>query len=340
MVYWVQWNMIANAIEINENILKRFAALEKKGHLAHAYLFIGPADIGKGATAAAVAKFLNCEDKNSSGQAPPKAGQAYFCDRCPACLKINSGNHPDVHILRVAPGESIKIDAIRELLAQIRLRPFMAAKKVFIIHNIEDLTTEGANALLKTLEEPSVNSLLILTTAVPERVLETVKSRCHAMPFVSASQRALAARLVQHYDEDKDQAHFLAYFAEGCLGKARRLQEEGFCAAKDAIIDQFILGREREALIKTIASDKAKTREFLDVLLSWIRDCLLVKAGVEDARLVHAGRIRELQNFQQRFSFEDLAGIYRETVNTCRLRVENLNTKIPLSIIGEMLWAK
>lgn len=332
--------MIKNDIEINENVLKRFALLEKKGLLAHAYLFTGPAHIGKAATALAVARFLNCENTKESGG-------MYFCDRCPSCLKINSGNHPDVHVLEVAPGESIKIDAVRELVARIRLRPFMAAKKIFIIHNIEDLTTEGANALLKTLEEPSVNSLLILTTAVPERVLETVKSRCHVTPFVPSSSRELAARLVQYYDEDKDRARFLAYFAEGCLGKARRLEEEGFCATKDEIIDRFILapkdeilGREREALIKAVASDKAKTREFLDVLLSWVRDCLLIQAGVKDARLVHAGRIRELQNFQQRFSFEELTGIHRETVNACRLLTENLNVKIPLSIIGEMVWAK
>lgn len=325
--------MFTNDIEINENVLKRFAALEKKGFLAHAYLFVGPAYIGKATTAVAVAKFLSCEDKKDGAK-------TCFCDRCPACLKINSGNHPDVHILQVAPGESIKIDAVRELLAQIRLRPFMAAKKIFIIHNIEDLTPEGANALLKTLEEPSANSLLILTTAVPERVLETVKSRCHVMPFVPASQRTLAARLVEYYDEDKDQAHFLAYFAEGCLGQARRFKEDGLCAAKDEIINRYILGREREALIKTIGADKVMTREFLDVLLSWVRDCLLIQAGVQDARLVHVGRIRELQKFQQRFSFEELAGIYQETVNACRLLVENLNIKIPLSIIGEMLWAK
>ncbi len=325
--------MIKNDIDINEKILKRFAGLEKKGLLAHAYLFTGPACIGKAATAFAVAKFLNCENKKDGGE-------MYSCDRCPSCLRINLGNHPDIHILQVAPGESIKIDAVRELLAQVRLRPFMALKKIFIIHNIENITTEGANALLKTLEEPSVNSLLILTTAVPERVLETVKSRCHVIPFVPASQRALAARLVQYYDEDKAQAHFLAYFAEGCLGKARRFRENGFCAAKDEIIDRYILGREREALIKTIGADKAKTKEFLDVLLSWIRDCLLVQTGVQDTRLVHAGRIQELQNFQRRFSFQELSGIHRETVNACRLLTENLNVKIPLSIIGEMLWAK
>ncbi len=332
MAYWLN-HMIKNDIEINANVLKRFAALEKKGLLAHAYLFVGPAHIGKAATAVAVAKFLNCEDKKSRDQ-------TYFCDRCPACLKINSGNHPDIHILQAAPGESIKIDAVRELLAQVRLRPFMAEKKIFIIHNIENFTIEAANALLKTLEEPSVKSLLILTTAVPERVLETVKSRCHVMPFVPASQRALAARLVQYYDEDKDQAHFLAFFAEGCLGKARRLKEDGLCAAKDEIIDRYILGREREALIKTIGADKVKTREFLDVLLSWVRDCLLIQTGIKDARLIHAGRIKELQNFQRRFSFEELTGIHRETVSACRLLVENLNVKISLSIIGEMLWAR
>lgn len=320
--------MLQANIQINESILKRFKALEQKGLLAHGYLFIGPAHIGKSATALAVAKLFNCEDKK---------GEESFCEKCPPCLKINSGNHPDVHIVQSPPGQTIKIDTIRELLAQVRLRPFMAQKKIFIVHQIENLTTEAANALLKTLEEPSASSLFILTAATPEKVLETVKSRCHIMPFLPISQRELAARLVQYYDEGKANAHFLAYFAEGCLGKARHFQEAGLCSAKDEIIDRFILGREREALIKTIAADKAKTKEFLDVLLSWIRDCLLFKTGVRD-RLVHADRIAQIQNFERRFSFQELLGIYDEAVNTCKFLAENLNIKIPLAIIGEMLY--
>src|SRR3989338_6816386 len=118
--------MVKNDIEINESVLKRFAALEKKGLLAHAYLFVGPAYIGKTATAVAVAKFLNCESKKESSE-------MYSCDRCPACLKINSGSHPDVHILQVAPGEAIKIDTGRGLPGPRTTRPFLLGKKRFFV---------------------------------------------------------------------------------------------------------------------------------------------------------------------------------------------------------------
>ncbi|MBI5415475.1 MAG: DNA polymerase III subunit delta' [Candidatus Omnitrophica bacterium] len=320
-------------IQFNENVLKRFAALEQKGQLAHAYLFTGPAYIGKGATALAAAQFLNCGHKDN-------AGGKYFCGECPSCRKVLSGNHPDVHVLEGAPGQTIKIDEIRELLAQSRLRPFMAERKIFIIHHVENMTIEAANALLKTLEEPTASSLLILTSAVPERVPETVKSRCHTMPFLPLSRRELAARLVRHYQEEDGAAHFLAYFAEGCLGKARRLKESGIKQKRDEIIDRFILGREREPLIKEVAADKEKTRVFLDVLLSWVRDCLLVKSGAGDNRLVNADRVRDIRGFQRQFSFADLAALHAELVHTCRLLLENLNVKIPLMIIGERLWAR
>ncbi|MBI5150273.1 MAG: hypothetical protein HZA28_05845, partial [Candidatus Omnitrophica bacterium] len=129
-------------------------------------------------------------------------------------------------------------------------------------------------------------------------------------------------------------------FAEGCLGKARRFKENGIEQKRDEIIDRFILGRERESLIKEVAADKEKTKVFLDVLLSWVRDCLLVKAGAQDNRLVNADRVRDIRGFARRFSFADLAALHAELVHTCRLLLENLNVKIPLMIVGERLWAK
>lgn len=321
--------MTRNDIEINRDVLSRFVVFEKKGCLAHAYLFIGPAHIGKGATALAVAKFLGCEDRRDT--AP------YCCNQCPVCLKIHSGNHPDVHILTGRPDQPIKIDEIRQLLSKIRLQPFMADKKVSIIEEAEHLTVEAANALLKTLEEPSPRSLFILTTAVPGRILETIRSRCRRMSFVPLPQRELAARLIQYYDKDKRQAHFLAYFAEGCLGKAHALRKSGIDKTKDEIIGRFILRDERESLIKEVSSDKIKTKEFLDILLSWVRDCLLVKSGVEEIRLIHADRIREIQVFAHRFSFKELVNLYEEIIQACRLCVENLNVKIPLMLIAQMI---
>lgn len=317
-------------IQLNQTILKRFVVLREKGRLAHAYLFIGPPNIGKGETALAVAKLLNCE-------APPKET---FCDACPSCRKINSGNHPDVFVIDNGYGESIKIEQIRELLSRNKLRPFMAAWKVFIIRNIENLTLEGANAFLKTLEEPSAGSLLLLTTSVPEKNPDTIRSRCHAIYVPAVSSHDLAQQLRGEYHMDEDSSHFLAYFAQGCLGTAGKLKENQFVEQKDALMDGFILNRPEEALIKEILAEKGRTKELLDILLSWMRDCLLVKAGVSDGRLIHLDRLQDLKDFQKKYTFKDLNKLNEAVVDMCRLLADNLNIKLPLLIIGEQLWEK
>lgn len=316
--------------EFNESVLKRFAVLNRRATLAHAYLFTGPADIGKGPAALAVAKLLNCED--------PKEGR-YFCDQCPACRKIQKGGHPDVHVTESLEGEPIKIEQIRGLLDQIRLRPFMAQKKIFIIHHAEDLTPEAVNALLKTLEEPSTGSLLLLTTSVPQKILGTVKSRCHIIRFASSSRTGLEAALARQGQGNDPDVHFLSFLAEGCWGRAQQLRKDKMGHRKNEIIDKFILASREKDFARKVLADKHKVKAFLDILLSWVRDCLLVKAGVKDQSLVHADRAREIRDFQSRYSFEGLACLNVEIVKTCRLFAENLNVKIPLLIIEEMLWA-
>ncbi|OGX39713.1 MAG: hypothetical protein A3G91_02370 [Omnitrophica WOR_2 bacterium RIFCSPLOWO2_12_FULL_50_9] len=319
-------------ISINESVLKRFVLLEQRGRLAHAYLFIGPPEVGKGETALAIAQIFNCEKRNAQGTGG-------FCQECPSCRQIASGNHPDVHVIDSSREEPMTIEDVRGLLDQIKLRPFMAQKKIFILCNIENLTLEGANALLKTLEEPSSSSLLLLTTSVPERILETIRSRCHMVRFLYFSERVLAEALCASSGakQEKDRAHVLAYLAGGCLGKARRLQDQEIFKVRDEMIDQFLLSGNREVLTKKILADKQKTREFLDILLSWVRDCLLMKRGVAQGRLVHSDRLDDLKNFQGRFTFEQLERLYEEIVQTCRLLADNLNVKIPFLIIGEML---
>ncbi len=316
--------------QINDAIFERFTILQKKGRLAHAYLFVGPSNIGKGETALAIAKSVNCEAVEGEE----------FCDTCPSCVKINSGNHPDIFVIDNGYGESIKIEQIRELLSRTKLRAFMAQKKVYILKNIENLTLEGANAFLKTLEEPAADSLLLLTTSVLEKNLDTIKSRCHMIHFPSMPQDELTGKLRKECGADEADSRFLAYFAQGCLGAAKELERDGFTERKNVLINKFILSRPEEALIKKTLGDKEVTKELLDILLSWIRDTSLVKAGVEDARLIHSDRVNDLRKFQKSYTFEELSSINESIVKMCQLLADNLNIKIPLMIIGEQLWGR
>lgn len=318
-------------IALNQTVLSRFSCLIKKEHLAHAYLFVGPVFVGKKETAVAIAKTLNCEQPDIEG---------HYCSQCASCVKIESGNHPDIHIIDNGAEESIKIEQIRNLLTQVKLMPFQAKKKVFIIRHVEKMTIESTNALLKTLEEPNASSLLILTTAVPEKILDTVRSRCHTVLFPSRSQDDITQSLLQSYGLDQDRAHFLAYFSKGCIGKAQHLQANNIFTLRDDVIDRFILGRDSEFIVKKYLDNKEKVKDVLEVLASWIRDALLLQHQMDESQLVHGDRLRELKDFSKRFTFDDLMQAYAEVIDIYKMVNENLNIKIPFLIIGERLWRK
>lgn len=320
-------------VQVDKNILNRFVASLRNKKLAHAYLLIGPKDAGKAETAIAVAKLVNC-DENQKGE------RDNFCGQCPCCIKIDSGNHPDVLVVDIEEGDTIKIAQIRELVAQSQLRPFEAAKKVFIVKNAERLTTESSNALLKTLEEPTPTSLLILTTSVPEKCLDTVKSRCHAIHFFPASKDNIAAQLQEIYDTGAVDSHILAYFSEGCFGKAKRLYDKDFVDKKNEIINRVIFEDNNEVYLKKVLADKESIKDMLDVLLFWFRDLLLLKVGIEEHSLVHLDRINDLCALSRGYSFEQLNDIIRQIVNTSKLLGANLNVKIPVELLKEKIWVR
>jgi DNA polymerase-3 subunit delta' len=316
-------------IQINNSIIERFDRLNKKNRLAHAYFFIGPPDIGKYETALAVAKMLNC-DSYAEGRS------SAACGTCPSCMKVEAGSHPDVITLRSEPGQSIKIEQIRDyLLERIRLRSFYGRKKVSIIENAENMTAESANAFLKTLEEPDMDTLLILTTAVPERCLDTIRSRCHSITFQPMAADILKTKLRE--DCTDKEAHFLAFFAEGCCGKAMKLEESKYFNRKNDYIDLFILNQPPDDFIKRVTEDKNITREFLAALYSWVRDALLLKAGMHPDQVVNIDRVAQLREFNDRYGFDDLRQIEIAVVKAMRMLSENLNIKVPLMIVRTLL---
>ena len=324
--------MNTQSVVINQDVLQRFIKLAERNRLAHAYLFIGPQSSGKSQTALAVAKLMNCDT--------PPEGHAVFCDACPSCRKIDSGNHPDVTVIETESSQVIKIAQIRELITRSQLRPYEARKKVYIIKEVEHLSPEGSNAILKTLEEPVKDSVFILTTAVPERILGTVKSRCHSIHFFPLGQDTLAQELRDSDFPDEDSAHFYAFYSEGCAGKARSLHEAGFLLRKNEVVDQIVFQRDSEAYLKTLLADKEKTHEALDVLLSWFRDIVLMKQGVGHQRVAHRDRRTDLVQAKQQYTIHQLFAIIDEIVQTKRLLHENLNVKIAFYILRDKIWIR
>lgn len=152
-----------------------------RGRLGHAYLLSGVDLLELESVARNLAKTLNCAQ-------PPKHSPSGLpiecCDQCLSCRKIDAETHPDILAVRPeSKSRVITIDQVRDLMQTINLKPTQAAYKVAIITGADRLNVQAANAFLKTLEEPPAASILILLTTEPQRVLETILSRCLRLNF-------------------------------------------------------------------------------------------------------------------------------------------------------------
>ncbi len=158
-----------------------------RGRLGHAYLFTGDQLDGLERFARTLAKTLNCQNPvKESGNAID------CCDECLSCRKIENLNHADIHWARPeSKSRVVTVEQMRELMQQIQLKPTEAAIKVAVIAGADRLNAQAANAFLKTLEEPPANSVLILLSTEPSRILETILSRCLRLNFSGDGPRPL-----------------------------------------------------------------------------------------------------------------------------------------------------
>lgn len=174
----------------------------QRGRLAHAYLFTGHQLDELEALARTLAKTLNCSR-------PVRAGSSRVgidsCDSCQSCRKIENANHADVHWVRPeSKSRVIVVEQMRELMQAINLKPAEAEYKVAVLVAADRLNVQAANAFLKTLEEPPEKSVLILLSTEPQRLLETILSRCLRLNFAGEAMMRF----------DPAQLEWLAKFSE------------------------------------------------------------------------------------------------------------------------------
>lgn len=172
-----------------EQGVRRLQRSLERNRLAQAYLFAGPELDSLEGVAKSLVKTLNCL------QPLRRTGVAVdCCDRCPNCTRIDHGNFPDVYWLRPeSKTRVIRIEPVRDLMRDLYLRPTEAERKVAVIVGADRMNTQAANAFLKTLEEPPQDTILILLTVEPQRLLETIVSRCLRVNFGSDAPRTLSS---------------------------------------------------------------------------------------------------------------------------------------------------
>jgi DNA polymerase III subunit delta' len=280
------------AIRGHDAIADRFRRALAGGRLASTFLFVGPPGIGKRTFAFRLAQSLLCERVASHNLAP--------CGECPSCRQVRSLNHPDVQWVSkpadkaFIPLELLIGDAEHRMRAglcyNIALKPYSGRHKIAIIDDADYLNKEGANCLLKTLEEPPPKSLLILVGTSEQRQLPTIRSRCQIVRFQPLAEGDVAELLVEHgLCNDPALAGAAAALSRGSLERAALLCEPNLMEFRRELIhllsqseiDQLAAVKRIGQFVEEAGKDSAAKRHRLRLVVSlaeeFYRELLLAR---------------------------------------------------------------
>jgi DNA polymerase III subunit delta' len=273
---------------------KRLLAAALADGPAHAYLFHGPAGVGKRATALAFASELLAGDP-----------------------RVERRTHPDLYVLEPL-GDQIRIDAVREMRRDLHMRPFETDRRVYLLFGAHLLNDEAADALLKDLEEPPSYAVIVLVADEVGSLAETIRSRCQAIPFRRLSERAVREEVQARAPQlSEDEATSIARVAGGRLDRAERLldpaaaqrREELLEVARSVYVDpDFDPGAASGKLMDAARSRAAEAKEREEAAL----EELDLTAREAEQRVRRAGRGAEREELLA--ALEELAAWYRDLV--------------------------
>ncbi|MCG8338019.1 MAG: DNA polymerase III subunit delta' [Proteobacteria bacterium] len=237
-----------------------------------AYLFLGENGIGKSSLVREFAQLLNCDTHN-------------LCHTCDNCRLFDSGKHPDFHLVK-RNGQFIRIAQIQELISRLSLKPAYATKRVVLIQEADRLNQESANSFLKILEEPPLDTLMVLTTSEENMLLETILSRCQKVSFSPLSQEVLKQIISERFDINTNEIGFIINYSRGRI-------------RKDFIDKVAVLNTMRRQVLNMLCSltlenmvahatqveqwvKKDLHEYFLEFSATWLKDFLYLKMGKQE----------------------------------------------------------
>ncbi|MEQ9408576.1 MAG: DNA polymerase III subunit gamma/tau [Fuerstiella sp.] len=290
-----------------EHVAQALRNAIRSGRVAHAYLFTGARGVGKTSTARILAKALNC----------PNVQDGVPCNACEICDGISAGN--DVDVLEIDGASNRGIDDIRSLRANVNVRSMRTKFKLYIIDEVHMLTREAFNALLKTLEEPPPNVKFVFCTTEPNKVPDTILSRCQRFDFSAIGEASIGQRLkeiatAEGFVVDDEAVELVARRARGSMRDSQSLFDQllafsdGTIKAEDVhrmlgtasddmlvtLFEAITQHRPGEVLnsLEAALNSGVQAGELLDQCVGYVRDQMITLAGGASVPLCSVGGSR------------------------------------------------
>lgn len=278
-------------ISCQNRIIELFQNAFANNRLAHAYIFTGQEGVGKASFSRELAKAVFCRSQGTDA-----------CDVCNTCIRIAGNNYSDLFMVQPEKNSRvIKIEQLKNLQDFLRIKPLESRNKMVIIHSADKMNEEAANCLLKTLEEPPLYAIMILTATSLDAVKETIRSRCQIIRFSPLTMAVVKNILVNQYQLDSKQAEQVALIANGSIKRAVWLSLAGAVEKKTWLVEQLLkleckdnLTFSKE-LVNTwhiqdtdvLEEKRTFVKELLFSFLMYYRDLLVCKTGRQESPVYH-----------------------------------------------------
>lgn len=314
----------------NDSLKNHLISSVRQRKISHAYILEGEKGSGKKKTASAFAALLQCEQAENIEEA---------CGECTSCIMMKNKNHPDViWVTHDKPGV-ISVGEIRQqVINTVEVKPYKGPYKIYIIDEAEKMNQAAQNAILKTIEEPPEYAVILLLTTNRGAFLPTILSRCIILTMKPVADEDIRKYLKTYCDAKNETIDFCVGFAMGNIGKAwSAAVSEDFSEMRDtgmSILKYFHDLEKYEIVEKTKELKKWKDniQEYLDIMLIWFRDILVLKALKEEKYLIFQLEYEYLKKQSERLHYEDLNEIFSQIYQTgMRIRANvNFDTSMEL----------
>lgn len=321
----------------------------QNNRLAHAYLFAGPRGVGKTSTARILAKAINC--KNGPTLNP--------CSTCSTCIEIAQGRSLDV--IEIDGASNRGIDEIRVLRENVKFAPVQGKYKIYIIDEVHQITPDGFNALLKTLEEPPEYVKFIFATTHPHKVMPTILSRCQRFDFRRISMMEISAQLerivkAEGITIDKEVLFAIARNSDGSLRDAESVLDQLFSFSQQKISLKevvFVLGLveqdtlfamadkiiQKDALaalelLNSLIDDGKDVNVFLSSLIEHFRNLMVAKVSKADPKLLDLPLdiCDKLLKQSEAFTLDEILNAFNILISTQEMTKRLDSLRIPMEI--------